>query len=349
VARSIAQEINVKLTSQEAAHLASTRPVDPAVYELYLRGRHLCNTFVEEEWYRGIDQFKQALKHDSSYAPAYAGLARCYSNLALIAYLSPADAFSAAEAAVSKALELDESLGEAHASRGYMKLLFKWDWSGAKRDLQRALELEPNNVGILLYYGHYLTMTNQNDEARKAYDRAMELDPLSPTTALWRAWGAGFITRRYDQSIRQLERILELEPQYTHVHMWLAVNYVKKGMYAEAFAKAKEVEAIAPESEDQGFLGVLGWIYGAVGQRDDALRILQQLQGLAPRRWLDPFFVAVIHTGLEDKDNAFQWLRKAYEERSPSLVLFINHPMADNIRSDPRFGKLMKDMGFESG
>lgn len=265
VATAVAREIRVTVTPEEQARLGRTRPVDPVVYTQYLRGRHLCNSNVEEQLRRGIGMLSDAIARDSTYAPAYAGLARCYSTLGLFSYLPPAEWFPPAETAVSKALELDEALGEAHASLGYMRLLFKWDWSGPKRDFDRALELEPNNVSSLLYQGWYLTVTGRRDAAREAYDRAMELDPLSSSTAMERAWSS-FMARRFDESVRQLEELLELDPHYAYAHLWLAVNYVKKGMYAEAFTKAKEVEAIIPESEDQNSLGVLGWIYGAVGQ-----------------------------------------------------------------------------------
>ena len=194
--------------------------------------------------------------------------------------------------------------------------------------------------------GLYLTFTGRHDEAREAYDRAMELDPLSYTTAQYRAWGS-FMARRYDDSIRQLENILELDPQVFHAREWLAINYVKTGMLDEGLAEARKIEARVLESEEQHYLGGLGWMYGMTGQRDDALRVLSHLQGLGSSRWLDPTFSAWIYMGLGDRDKAFHWLREAYKQRATGLVFLPEHPMVDPIRSDPRMRQLLSDMGIE--
>ena len=346
VATAVAREIRVTVTPEEQARLGRTRPVDPVVYTQYLRGRHLCDSAAVEQIRRGTDTLSEAIAGDPTYAPAHAELAKCLSTLSLLSYLPPAEWFPLAEAAATRALELDETLAEAHASLGYMRFLFKLDWSGPQRHFDRALELESNNVNALMFWGVYLTFTGRHDEAREAYDRAMELDPLSYTTAQYRAWGS-FMARRYDDSIRQLENILELDPQAFHAREWLAINYVKTGMLDEGLAEARKIEARVLESEEQHYLGGLGWMYGMTGQRDDTLRVLSHLQGLGSSRWLDPTFNAWIYMGLGDSDNAFHWLREAYKQRATGLVFLPEHPMVDPIRSDPRMKQLLSDMGIE--
>jgi len=343
VAVAVAREIRVTLTPEEEARLAVPQTVEPEVYLLYLRGRRLCNTFVESDHLRGIAHLTEALARAPDYGAAHAGLAACYSRLAILGFLSPAEAFPPAQAAASRALELDDSLGEAYATRGIMKLLVDWDARGAEQDLARALELEPNNLGIRMDYGFYLTTVGRFDEARRAYDRSVELDPFSPTTALWRA-KASFLAREHDESIRQLEHILELDPDFTYAHVWLAMNYAKQGKNPEALAKCAAVEALDPRSEDQNLLGLLGWVYGAAGQPEQAAATLERMKGPSPDRWVDPLFLAWIHIGLGDRDAAFQWLREAYQQRSSALVVMDMHPLADSVRSDPRFAQLLEDI-----
>jgi serine/threonine protein kinase/TolB-like protein/tetratricopeptide (TPR) repeat protein len=345
VARAVAREIKVAVTPEERARLTSTRPVDPEVYEFYLKGRQLCNTFSEADWYRGTDYFRLAFEKDASYAPAYAGLARCYDNLAVFLYLAPEDAFPRAKSAVLRALELDGELGEAHATLGFTTLLSDWDWFGPKEQFERALELEPNSVTSMLDYGWYLTVTEQFDEAVTIFERAIQLDPLAPTTLEYLAW-ANFVARRYDESIIQLEKMRELDPDSAYAHMLLAWNYTKKQMFTEALAEAEKAEALTLASDDQTLLSTLGWVNGAAGRKGKAREFLRQLTGLSPQRWVDPGTVALIYAGLGEVDLAFHWLNKAYQEHSMIMVILKTSPLFDNLRQDPRFTRLLDQLGL---
>jgi len=346
VATAVAEEIRGALTPDEEARLAVPETVEPEVYMLVLQGKRLCNTLVESDHLRGIAHLTEALARAPDFAAAHAGLAGCYSRLAQLGFLSPAEAFPPARAEATRALELDDKLGEAYATRGVVKLLADWDARGAERDFDRALKLEPNNLAVLMDYGFYLTTVRRFDDARRAYDRAVELDPFSPTTALWQA-RASFLARDYDASIQQLEQILELDPDFTYAHLWLAMNHAEKGDKAGALAECARVEALEPASEDQNLLGLLGWVYGVTGQEDRAAATLERMKGPSPDRWVDPLFLAWIHIGMGDEEDAFRWLGEAYQQHSSALVLMDVHPLADDLRSDPRFSKLLKDIGLK--
>jgi len=336
VARAVAKEIQVAVTPEEEARLASTREVDPDVYQHYLLGRQLCSSAIESELYRGIDQFRQAIDRDPSYAPPHAGLARCYSMLALYFYLPPSEAAPRVEAAVIESLELDQDLAEAHATKGYMKLFFNGDFS-AEKDFERALELDPNSVTTLIDYGWYLIAGARFDEALVMYKRAVDLDPLSPTTVMNSAW-ASFMARRYDESSLQFQAALELDSGFLYGHLFGAASYVQNGMGAEAAAAAEKAEALAPSSEDQNLLSVLGWIYATLGRADDAQRMLDRLTALSPRRRVNPAYPALIYAGLGDGDSAFPLLNSS--EGGTLLTLLRTHPMWGPLRSDPRFAEL---------
>ena len=342
VAMAVAKEIQVAVTPAEEARLASTREVDPVVYQHHLQGREFCSTQIESELYRGVDQFRQAIERDPSYAPPHAGLARCYCTLAMF-FLAPSEAAPRAQAAVNEALRLDDELAEAHAVKGYMKLYFDGDFSG-EEDFERALELDPNSVTALLDYAWYLAVSARFDEAISMNKRAVDLDPLGPTTVAKLGW-VSFMARRYDESILHFQKALELDSNLVYGYAFLSVNYVKKGMATEAAAAVEKAEALAPSSEDHNLLGLLGWTYASLGRKDDAQRILDQMTGLSPRRYVAPSQFATIHAALGDADSAFRLLREAPEGGVP-LVLLKTHPMSDSLRSDPRFGELLNKLGL---
>lgn len=343
VARAVAKEIHVAVTPEEEARLANTREVDPAVYQHYLKGRQFCYSQSERELYRGIDEFRQAIDRDPSYAPAHAGLAACYGALARF-FLPMEEMAPRVEAAVNEALRLDEELAEAHAMNGHVKLFFHRDFSGEK-DFERALELDPNSVRALMTYGSYLTVSARFDEALVMYTRAVELDPLEPTTVEDLGW-ARFVARQYDEAIVHLLKALELDSNFLYAHGWLAASYVKKGMLADAAASVERLEALAPLSKDQNLLGVVGWVYASLGRRDEALSIIHRIDQLAPGQSVDPVSRAGIYGALGELDRALELLQQG-AATSAIVPLLANHPFVDPLRSDPRFDDLMKKLGLE--
>lgn len=343
VASAVAREIRVAVTPEEEARLASTREVDPVVYQHYLRGRQLCVSQEESELYRGVDQHRQAISLDPTYAPAYAGMAKCYSALAAF-FVPPEEVATQVQTAVNEALRLDDELAEAHAMNGHMKLFFLGDSSGGK-DFERAMELDPNSVRVLMDYGRFLTAGARFDEALPLFERAVELDPLGATTVEDLGW-ANFVARRYDESILHLQKSLELDPEFVYGYGWLAAAYTQKGMVDEAMAAATRAETLAGDSEDQNILGVLGWVYATLGRRSEAQKILDQIGRLALRRRVDPVQLGAIYGALGELDLAMELIGESASKSSVAPFLAA-HPFTDSMRSDPRFQEILRNAGLE--
>jgi tetratricopeptide (TPR) repeat protein len=343
VARAIAREIKVKLTPQEQTLLAATHPVNPGAHDAYLKGRYYLNKWTEEGLKKGIEHFQQAIDLDPTYAPAYAGLADCYSMVALSGLRPPKEAFPLAKAAARKALELDETLAEAHAALGQIKLIFDWDWSGAEQELKRPIELSPSSPVAHNSYGLFLTAMGRSDQSIAEARRAPELDPLTPINSLQLAWIL-YYARRHDESIAQLRKTLELAPKLAWANMELGWNYAEKRIYPEAVAECRK--AIEQQPEEQVTLGSCGRVYGLAGKRNEALDLLARLKRISERTYVDPYNIACLCDGLKDNNLTMEWLERAYKEHSASLYLLKNETLSDSVRSDPRFQDLLRRMNF---
>ncbi len=346
VARAIAREIKIAVTPEEQERLQRVRKVNPEAYQLYLLGRHFFNRATEEGFKKGIEYFEQAIDKDTTYAPAYAGLANCYSHLGWDTWLSPEESYPKAREAAMKALELDEALGEAHALLGFIKYLYDWDLYGAEAYLQRAIELSPGIVQAHYFYSIYLIMVGRFDKAIEGFKHAIELDPVTPGTVEILGW-AYYMAGRHDESIIQIKKSLELDPNYYWAHIILAWSYAGKGMYTEAIAQADKIMTLFP-SDDHVMLMNIARVYGVSGKREVALRLLDQIKGLSPEKYVDAYFVASIYAGLGENDQAFEWLNKGYEERSSGMLSLKVHPFWNNLRDDPRFTALLKKMNLDN-
>ena len=345
VTQAIAREVRVALTPEERARLASVRPVDPEANDLYLKGHYFCDKWTEEAMKRGIAFYHRAIDQDPTYAPAYAGLAGCYSNFAFFAFGLPAEILPRAKAAAQRALDLDSTLGEAHAGLGWIRFVTDLDFEGPDNDYRRALELSPGSAGIRSDYADYLTLAGRFDDAITQKRRAIELDPLSVTTSLGLGW-VFFKARRYEESIAQLQRTLELEPGYFYAHMELAWNYSEKGMHEAAAALCDSAVANAPQPED--LRADCGWVYGRAGREGQALEAARLLSAVSSRGGVNPYGVALVYVGLGNRDLALRWLRRAARERSQYLVFLKVEPMLDPVRADPRFQALLRELGIPS-
>ena len=343
VARAVASEINAQLTPQEKARLAAARPVNPEAHEAYLIGRFYWNKRTEEGLEKARAYFQQALEKDPNYAPAYSGMADYYNVLPFYSRFSPQDVFPKARAAAQKALELDETLAEAHASLAYTKAYYDWDWAGAEKEFKRALELNPSYDGAHQAYSRMLAVRGRLEEAVAEMQRADELDPLSllPKGNLAML---SYFAGRYDEAIKQLQKTLELDPNFPVAYWGIGLAYEQKGMYREALESFQKAQALAGSSSN--VKGSLAHAYAVLGNRREAGKIIAEFKEQSKQKYISSYHLALIYAGLGEKDAAFEWLQKAYEERSTLLAYFGMDPRMAPLRDDPRFQDLLRRMNL---
>jgi TolB-like protein/DNA-binding winged helix-turn-helix (wHTH) protein/Tfp pilus assembly protein PilF len=338
VARAIADEVKAKLTPDVQARLARTRPVDPEVHDLYLKGNY---SLTHDDPYKGLECFEQAIKKDPNFARGYVGLAQSYSSLGGGVLLPSVEAYAKEKAYARKALELDDSLAEAHAALAEALYAGDWDWGGGEREFQRALELNPNSDGAHHAYSQYLMLLGRAQEAIGHARRALEINPASAMEYV----GLGqryFFNRQYDQTLQQCQRVAEVDPN-ERMYWIPGVTYREKGMYKEAIAAF--LSAPEPFLDSPMVLGHLGNTYARAGQRFEAQKVLQKLIDLS-RQNIGTWEVALVYAGLGDKDRAFEWLEKAYQVHDKGMLYLKVDPPLDPLRSDPRFQDLLRRMNF---
>ena len=347
IATAISGNLRIRLTSEEKTRLAKSSATNPEAYQLYLRGRYHANQTTEAELRKSIEYFQQAIDKDPGYALAYAGLADSYSALGGgWMYLPPTDTLPKAKAAAEKALELDDTLAEAHAALAYATF-FDWDWPGAEREFKRAIELNPNSALSHARYAECLKTRLRFNESIAEAQRAQELDPLSPDI-FSQLGNFYFMTRRYDESVAQFQKALDLNPNLPVVRAMLAMAYAMKRMYPQALA---EYDKIADQDKvtaagNQFVAGMLGWVYAVSGRRTDALKIAQEFKELSAHAYVDFYWAGVIYAGLGDKDEAFRLLEKSYQEHAATLPYLPVDPFWYGMRSDPRYADLLRRIGL---
>jgi TolB-like protein/DNA-binding winged helix-turn-helix (wHTH) protein/Flp pilus assembly protein TadD len=343
VARSIAEQIRVKLNPAEQAELKHLRALNAKAYESYLKGRYFWNKRTADGLKRAIDYFNEAIENDPNYAQAYSGLADSYALMGDWEYgvLPPAEAFPKAKAAATKALKLDNTLGEAHTSLAFVLDLFDWDWAAAEREYRRAVELSPSYATAHQWYSWHLILLGRNSEVITEMRKAESLDPLSLIISADMA-DVLLITRRYDESIQQSRKTMEMDPRFAVTHYQLGQAFVQKRMYNEGIAELQK--AIGLSGGNKTFRSNLAYAYALSGRRHAALEILRDLKNRLNNGFSNASEIALIYVGLGEKDQAMTWLEKAYEERfNPSVLL---RPCFDPLRSDPRFQDLLRRMGL---
>jgi TolB-like protein/Tfp pilus assembly protein PilF len=326
--------------------LSATREVNRQAYLNYLEGRYFWKKRTTESLTRALALFQQSVTADPTYAPAYAGLADCYELLGSAPYtaLPPHQAFPKAEAAARKALDLDESLAEAHVSLGYSKLVYEWNLPDAEKELARAIKLRPDYATGHQFYAYYLTAIGNLNGAIAERKRALELDPVNPllTSALGEAY---YQNRQFDLTIAQNSKSLEFDPSYAIALVNIGRAYELKGMHPQARDAFQKILAVAPN--DPAVLALMGHEYAVSGDTAKATQIIAQLQQLSARTYVPAIYIALVYTGLNDLDNAFPWLDKAYNERTEYLMYLPTDPLADPLRADPRFAQLLQRLGLK--
>jgi TolB-like protein/Tfp pilus assembly protein PilF len=344
VACAIADEIRIKLRPQERARLGKVRPVNPEAYEAYLKGRYFWNKRTKEALEKSVPCFERAIEKDPDYASAYAGLADSYCLLANTAYgaLPPKEAFSKARVATLKALEIDKTLAEAHASLAQLDL-YEFDWLAAERELRRSIELNPGFAVAHHWYALYLSAKGRFKEALAEANRAYGLDPLS--VIINRDLGLiYYYARQPDRAIEQYRKTLELDPNFALAHQALGRAYLEMGMYTKG---VEEIQlAVRLSGESVGMLAALAHAYGLAGKTEKARGILGDLMERSRRSYVPPTSIAVIYAGLGEKENALEWLEKAWGEQDVGLHTLKVHPIFNGLCTDPRFQDLLRRMNL---
>jgi TolB-like protein/DNA-binding winged helix-turn-helix (wHTH) protein/Tfp pilus assembly protein PilF len=343
ISNQVARALTLKLTGGEKALIEKRYTESAEAFELYLKGRYFWNKRTAEGFQKGIEYFEQAIAKDPSYALAYVGLADSYITLGDYSYLPPKEAFPKAREAAAKALELDDSLAEAHTSLAFTKAAYDWEWSEAEREFRRAIEIKPSYATARQWHAEHLVAMGRFDEALAEIKRAQELEPLSLIVDTIVGWVYYFM-RQPDRAIEQCRKTLELDANFYPAHLFLGQAYAQKRMYREAIAEYQRALSVSEGSAEAS--AFLGHAYEMSGQREQARKALDELKALAQKRYVSPDLIAVIHSGLGETDEAFVWLEKAYEERSRSLPFLRVDPMFDNLRADPRFTDLLRRVGL---
>jgi DNA-binding winged helix-turn-helix (wHTH) protein/TolB-like protein len=334
ISRDIFENLRLKLNVEEKKQLEA--------YRLYLKGRNSWNKRSEEGLQQGIEYFQKAIDTDANYGPAYAGLADCYNMLVVYGVRQPKDGFPKAKEAAVKALEIDETLAEAHTSLAFIK--FRWDWNrvDAEREFQEAIKLKPSYAPAHQWYSSYLVALERFDEAIAEAKRTQELEPLSFIASSHLGWIL-YLAGQNDRAIDQCTRILDLDPNFFPARRYRGLAYEQKGMYPEAIAEFQKGVKL---SGSPLMLALLGHAYAASGKKVEAQQVLSELQDLQGRRYVSPYTVAAIYAGLGEKDQAFKWLEKAYEERDIWLMNLKVDPVFSKLRSDRRFPDLLARTGL---
>ena len=340
ISREIAERLRLKLTNTEQQQLAKRSTANPEAYELLLKGRFFSNKEGPEGRTKAIEYFSQAVALDPNYALAHAELAAAYNILSASATVDPKVIRPTAQAAAQKALELDETLPEAHLALGTLRFNY-WEWAAAEREYKRAIELNPSSSRGHSVYSFYLSAIGRHEEAIAEARRARELDPLS--AGINRRIGSVLVNaRRYDEAIEQLKKTLELDPNYTPTHYWLGYAYAAKGQYPQAIAEYKEVVRLG---EDNTSIQIyLGYSLAMSGKRNEALAILNEVQ--TTKEYVSPAELAVLYAGLGDKEQAFAAFERAYAAHDFQLQYLKVEASYDSLRSDPRFADLLRRVGL---
>ena len=330
------EKLQLKLSGEEKRRLTRRYTDNVDAFQFYLKGRFHWNKRTPEGFKKGIDYFQRAIDKDPRYAPAYSGLADCYQLLSTYIVLRPTEAFPKAKAAALKALEIDDRLTEAHASLGFARQFFDWDWLEAERELRRAIELNPAYASAHQWLGFNYAMRGRLDESKAELKEALRCEPLSLSINLTSGWPY-YWARQYDEAIRQFRLSIEMDPNYQIAHYYLGLAHEQKGDVVEAIGEFRKASLLGEEPDQ--LLG-LAHIAALSNNRVELDRLVGELKELAKQRFVSAFRIATIYASLGDKDQAIEWLEKAYSERSPWLVYVKVEPRLDSLRSEPRYHDL---------
>lgn len=341
IARDISERLRLKLAGDQR-QLNKGSTINSAAYQSYLRGRYFWNKRSSDGLKKAIEQFQQAIDRDPNYALAYTGLADCYLLMEQYAGTPASETLPKARVAVDRALQIDNSLAEAHTSLAYIHEA-QWQWAEAEQEYKRAISLNPSYSTAHHWYQIYLRAMGRFDEALAEIRRAQELDPLSPILIVNLA--TVYISKGdFDSALRESRRLIELDPNFSLAHETLGRIYLKQQKPAEAIA---EFEKDVAADRSAYSLSSLGYAYAAAGKRDEALGVIKELEEKYKRRQALGQYVGLVYLGFGDLDQTFAWLEKDFQSRSGYLDGMMANPLFDSIRGDSRYAGLMRRMGVK--
>jgi DNA-binding winged helix-turn-helix (wHTH) protein/tetratricopeptide (TPR) repeat protein len=344
ISEQVGNALAVKLTREERKQINKRYTDNHSAYQAYLRGRYQLSRWTQWGVTKAIENFTSAIDFDPNYALAYAGLSDAYYILSEL-YRPPREVMPRAKSAARKALEFDDSLAEAHTSLGLILGFYDWDWLGADREFGQAIDINPAHAPAHLWYGRRLATAGRFDEALAELKLAQQLDPLS--SAINAELGRTlFFARRFDQAIAQLHETLELEPSFWTAHMFLGWIYEHQGHYTEATAILHRASTLDKNART---LASLGHVYAVSDKRSEAKKVLRLLNGLTKQQYVSPYYLAGIHVGLGELDEAYSLLERACEDRSEWLVWLNVDPKFDSLRADSRFQDIAQRILWSPG
>jgi serine/threonine protein kinase/tetratricopeptide (TPR) repeat protein len=338
IASNVSDNLRLKLSGQEKRRLEAQ--------QLYLKGRNAWNKRTPDNLLEAAKLFEQAIQADPTYAAAYAGLADCYNMLVNYSVIPPNEAFPKSKAAAEKALELDPNLAEAHTARAFIYFMWEWDWANAGSEYRRAIELKSTYSSARQWYSSLLAATGRTDEALAEVKKARDTDPFSLSIAAHPGW-INYLARDAEAVLRDARQALKLDTNFFPSHRYMALGYNLQGKYNEAIVEFQKALSLSPGSTLAK--SDLGYAYAKAGRREDALRVLDDLQRSQGQRRASPFHLALVYIGLGENDRAIELLQKAYNERAERLVWIRADARFDTLRQDPRFIDILIGMGLARG
>lgn len=344
IAQRVTQALALHLNATEQKRLIKRYTDNPAAYQLYLTGRYHWNRFTPPEIRKSIEYFRQAIELDPAYGLAYAGLAEAYRSLPITSDVPPKDAFPQAKAAAAKAIEIDDSLADPHASLTFTHFWYDWDWANAEREAQRAIQLNPNSSFAHIAYANLLCDLGRHDEAIAQGERARELEPVSLIInaldgALY------YYAGRMDEAAARLQATLELEPNFWVAHLFLGKVLIEKAQYPEAIAELSKAREFSQGNSEA--ISMIGYAAALAGDTEKAEASIEELRRLLAGRYVPQDTLAAVYTALQRKDEAFAALEGAIEQHDVRVSFLRVDPKWATLRSDPRFGALLKRIGLQ--
>ena len=338
-----ARSLTLQLTGTERELMRKHYTENAEAYQAYLQGRYFWNRRNAEGFKKAVDFFQRAIQIDPDYAPAYAGLADCYMRLNESGVPMAQESVPRARAAVLKALEIDDTLAEAHATLGFIKFRHDWDFAAAEEEFKRSINLDANYSEAHQWYAFYLLAVGRADEAEAEMKRAQELDPLSVNLTANSALFL-FFKHEFDRSVQRCLKTLEMEPNYNLARVTLGLNYEQKGLNEAAITEFKKAREVAPN--DAGTLAALAHALAKSGRANEARALLRTLEGRSKESYVPPYNIAIVYAGLGEKTKALEWLGRALQDRSLRPVWLKTDPRLNELRQSGELSGLVRQVGL---